>query len=242
MAGRRASRSTGRRPRGLTLHARASIATAPLYGKASVEWRRDGAHYQVQFDIHITPFIDQHMLSDGQITEAGLSPQHYDEAFEVPLVAPRVRRIEFSDDEVTLANGTRVIRMPGTQDGASQFVQFVWMFSTQPELLRPGNIVHIPLALNSNLRRWHYRVEGVETLDLPFGRLDAVHLKPILDGPRRANEYPFEIWTAPTLQYLPVRILVPIDDKNFADLSLDALPMQAAPVPEDDAASQPMIR
>ena len=213
----------------------------PLYGKASVEWRREGTHYQVQFDIHVSPFFDQHMFSDGQITDGGLSPRHYDEAFEVPLLAPRVRNIEFSPDEVTLANGTRVIRLPQTQDGASQFVQFVWMFSTRPELLRLGNVVDIPLALNSNLRRWHYRVEGFETLQLPFGQLDTVHLKPILDGPRRPNEYPFEIWTAPTLQYLPVRILVPIDDKNFADLSLDALPMQAAAVPAD-AASPSVLR
>ncbi len=214
----------------------------PLYGKASVEWRRSGTHYQVQFDIHVSPFFDQHMFSDGQITDLGLSPTHYDESFEVPLVAPRVRRIDFSEDEVTLANGNRVIKLPQTQDGASQFVQFVWMFAQRPELLRPGNVVEIPLALNSNLRRWHYQVVGLETLELAFGRLDAVHLRPLLDGPRRPNEYPFEIWTAPTLQYLPVRILVPIDDKNFADLSLDALPMQAAPVPEDGAASRPMLR
>jgi hypothetical protein len=214
----------------------------PLYGKAAVEWRRSGAHYQVQFDIHVSPFFDQHMFSDGQITDQGLSPQHYDESFEVPLIAPRVRRIEFSDDEVTLANGSRAIKLPQTQDGASQFVQFVWMFTLRPELLRPGNVVDIPLALNSNLRRWHYQVVAMETLELAFGPIQAVHLKPLLDGPRRPNEYPFEIWTAPTLQYLPVRILVPIDDKNFADLSLDALPLQAAPVPTDGAASQPMLR
>ena len=214
----------------------------PLYGKASVEWRRAGTHYQVQFDIHVSPFFDQHMFSDGQITDDGLSPQHYDEAFEVPLVTPRVRKIDFSADEVTLANGTRVIRPPQTQDGASQFVQFVWLFSTHPELLRPGNVVDIPLALNNNLRRWHYQVVGPETLWLAFGQLETVHVRPLLDGPRRPNEYPFEIWTAPTLQYLPVRILVPLDDKNFADLSLDALPMQAAAVPEGDAASQPTLR
>jgi hypothetical protein len=214
----------------------------PLYGKASVEWRRADTHYQVQFDIHVSPFFDQHMFSDGQITDEGLSPQHYDEAFEVPLVTPRVRKIDFSADEVTLANGTRVIRPPQTQDGASQFVQFVWLFSTHPELLRPGNVVDMPLALNNNLRRWHYQVVGPETLWLAFGQLEAVHVRPLLDGPRRPNEYPFEIWTAPTLQYLPVRILVPLDDKNFADLSLDALPMQAAAVPEDDAASQSTLR
>ena len=129
----------------------------------------------------------------------------------------------------------RVVKLPQTQDGASQFVQFVWMFAQRPELLRPGNIVDIPLALNSNLRRWHYQVVGIESLQLDFGQLDAVHLRPLLDGPRRPNEYPFEIWTAPTLQYLPVRILVPIDADNFADLSLDALPLQAAPAPDAGA-------
>jgi hypothetical protein len=214
----------------------------PLYGKAAVEWRRSGTHYQVQFDIHVSPFFDQHMFSDGQITDRGLSPQHYDESFEMPLFAPRVRRIEFFPDEVMLANGSRVIRLPQTQDGASQFVQFVWMFATRPELLRSGAIVDIPLALNSNLRRWHYQVIGPETLWLTFGHIETVHLRPLLEGPRRPNEYPFEIWTAPTLQYLPVRILVPIDGQNFADLSLDALPMQAASSPDDDAASRPMLR
>jgi hypothetical protein len=226
----------------LTYTLKGLYRNGPLYGKASVEWRRSGTHYQVQFDIHVSPFFDQHMFSDGQITDQGLSPTHYDESFEVPLVSPRVRRIDFSEDEVTLANGNRVVKLPQTQDGASQFVQFVWMFAQRPELLRPGNIVDIPLALNSNLRRWHYQVVGLETQEFDFGQIDAVHLRPVLEGPRRPNEYPFEIWTAPTLQYLPVRILVPIDDKNFADLSLDALPMQAAAVPEGDAASQPMLR
>ena len=226
----------------LTYTLKGLYRNGPLYGKASVEWRHSGMHYQVQFDIHVSPFFDQHMFSDGLITDKGLSPTHYDESFEVPLLAPRVRRIDFAEDEVTLSNGSRVVKLPQTQDGASQFVQFVWMFAQRPELLRTGNIVDIPLALNSNLRRWHYQVMGRETLELDFGQLDAVHLRPLLDGPRRPNEYPFEIWTAPTLQYLPVRILVPIDDKNYADLSLDALPMQAAAVPEDDAASQPMLR
>ncbi len=226
----------------LTYTLKGLYRNGPLYGKAAVEWRRSGAHYQVQFDIHVSPFFDQHMFSDGQITDKGLSPQHYDESFELPLVAPRVRRIEFFEEEVMLANGNRVIKLPQTQDGASQFVQFVWMFTTRPDLLRAGNVVDLPLALNSNLRRWHYQVLGQETLDLDFGQLDAVHLKPLLDGPRRPNEYPFEIWSAPTLQYLPVRILVPIDDKNFADLSLDALPLQAASLPEDRATSQPMLR
>jgi len=214
----------------------------PIYGKAVIEWRRSGTHYQVQFDVHVSPFFDQHMFSDGQITANGLSPQRYDEKFQVPLLAPRVRVIEFTENDVVLPNGNRVIRFPQTQDEASQFVQFVWAFATRPELTQPGTQIDFPLALASGVRRWTYRVEGAELLQMPFGPIPTVHLKPVREGPRRPNEYPFEFWTAPTLQYLPVRVLVPLDDKNFADLSLDALPLQAAPAQADDAASQPMLR
>jgi hypothetical protein len=199
-----------------------------LYGRATVEWRREGSHYQVQFDIHITPMIDQHMFSDGTIAEDGLRPRHYDESFSFLFSTPRTRKIEFGADEVTLDNGRRVARLPQTQDGASQFVQFVWMFYSHPERLAPGNIVQIPLALPYSLRRWNYRVTGAERLDLAFGTIGAVHLKPILDGPRRPNEYPFEIWTAPSLQYLPVQILVKVDEHTWALLALDDLPLQAA--------------
>ena len=199
-----------------------------LYGNAVVEWRREGARYQVQFDIHITPMIDQQMSSEGLIGADGLEPSHYEEAFSVPFLEPRVRKVEIGDTEVTLNNGNRVAKLPQTQDGASQFVQFVWMFYSHPEYLGAGNVVQIPLALAHNLRRWNYIVMGRERLDLAFGGIDAVHLKPLLDGPRRANEYPFEIWTAPSLQYLPVQILVKIDEKTWALLSLDDLPLQAA--------------
>jgi len=199
-----------------------------IYGKAVVEWRREGSRYQVGFDIHISPLIDQHMYSEGRITENGLSPSHYDESFSVLFATPRNRRVEFGDTDVLLDNGQRVFKLEQTQDGASQFVQFVWMFYNNPEWLRPGFVVHIPLALPNNLRRWSYQVVGTERLDLAFGAIDAVHLKPLLDGPRRPNEYPFDIWTAPSLQYLPVQILVRVDEQTWALLSLDDLPFQAA--------------
>ena len=199
-----------------------------IYGKSTVEWRHEGARYQVQFDVHISPLIDQHMYSNGTLGPDGLSPQHYDESFSFLFATPRTRKIEFGDSDVTLNNGNRVIKLPQTQDGASQFVQFVWMFYNHPDWLTPGHVVQIPLALPNNLRPWRYQVLGLEHLSLAFGALDAVHLKPLLDGPRRPNEYPFDIWTAPSLQYLPVQILVKVDEHSWALLALDDLPMQAA--------------
>ena len=89
-------------------------------------------------------------------------------------------------------------------------------------------------------------VTGTEHLELAFGGIDAVHLKPLLDGPRRPNEYPFDIWVAPSLQYLPVQIVVKVDASTWALLALDDLPLQATvgerptpPPPRTDAFPPP---
>ena len=213
-----------------------------LYGQAVVEWRRDGSHYQVQSDVHITNlFTRRHIFSDGEITAQGLSPQHFEELFEPPLVAPRRNVMQFTESEVVLPNGTRAIKLPRTQDEASQFVQFVWLFTMSPGLATPGTLIDFPVALSRSVRHYHYRVVGSEPLEMPFGTVATVHLVPELLGPRRPNEFTFEFWMAPALQYLPVRVLIKGDEQNLADLKLDTLPLQAAPAP-DGAASQAMLR
>lgn len=207
----------------------------PLYGSGVVEWRREGTHYQVSFDLEVEPWFTLHSLSDGQIAEDGLRPRHYEE-WRKRLFGSKVpRHIEFEGEDVVLNNGNRVPRLPQSQDPGSQFVQFVWLFTTQPRLLKAGNVLEIPLALPGNLRRWPYRVGEPEAIALPFGTLEATPVRPI--GQRRQGDLPFEIWIAPTLQYLPVRIHLHLDDQNYADLTLDASPLQAARAPASAASA-----
>jgi hypothetical protein len=198
-----------------------------LYGDAIVDWRRDGLHYQVEFNFHFGALFEQRMFSDGRIGDQGLAPSHFEQTRRLPLAEPRTWTVDFYGEDVVLANGRHITRMPGTQDSASQFVQFVWMFTSHPEWLKPGTTLTIPLALTNSLHAWQYRVGDVERLDLGFGAIDAVHLTPIIVD-RRPNEYPFEIWIAPTLQYLPVQIRVDFDRGSYAQLTLDHKPLQAA--------------
>ena len=111
------------------------------------------------------------------------------------------------------------------------------MFTLHPELARPGSLVDFPVALSRSVRRYRYQVAGSEPLEMPFGSIDTVHLVPGSTGIRRPNEYTFEFWMAPTLQYLPGGSADQERRTNFADLKLDALPQQAAPA-QDGAASQ----
>jgi hypothetical protein len=204
----------------------------PVEGQARVEWRRDGARYQVEVTVEIGPFFAPLMsrtaLSAGEITEAGLRPRRYVEDTRVAFAAPRRREIRFDEAGVELADGRKVPRPEGTQDSASQFVQLTWMFTLNPQRLQPGQVLVMPLALPHRVEPWLYDVVTQEVLHTPFGAVDAVHVKP-RRPPRPGFEMTAEMWIAPSLQYLPVRILIHQDAESWIDLLVQRLPQQAAP-------------
>ena len=135
-------------------------------------------------------------------------------------------QLRFGPERVVLADGKTVPTLPGAQDEASQFVQLTWLFTTQPERLKVGRSVEMPLAISRKLETWIYDVVAEEPLFFSFGQVATFQLRP-----RRAaqgGDLTPEIWIAPSLQYLPVRILIRDDKGNWVDLMLDAPPLQAA--------------
>lgn len=202
-----------------------------IHGNAQVEWIRQGAHYQVNLDVVVgpsfMPLIARRMTSDGELGENGLHPLRYDEDTKVLFRERRRVSVLFQRAQVVLANGTRVPADPGVQDSASQFVQLTWMFLTQREQLALGRVIAMPLALPRRLHRWGYEVIGDETLETTMGPVQTWHLKPQQEA--GGGDLTAEVWIAPQLQYLPVRLLIHQDPQNYVDLMLKAAPQQAAP-------------
>jgi hypothetical protein len=204
-----------------------------LHGNARVQWVRMGSRYQVHLDVAVgpsfAPLLSRNMTSDGELGDQGLIPRRYDEATKLPFQSPRRVTMQFTPEAVTLGNGSTRPALPGVQDTASQFVQMTWLFTTQPELLRVGNSITIPLALPRRVDRWTYDVLAEQKLRTPVGEIDTFHLKPRRAEARPRGELSAEVWFAPSLQYLPVRIRIQQDADTFVDLMLDAVPLQAAP-------------
>ena len=204
-----------------------------VHGNARVQWVRLGGRYQVHLDVTIgpsfAPLIERRMTSDGDLGENGLAPRRYDETTRVAFQSTRRVALSFTPQQVTLANGAVRDAAPGVQDTASQFVQLTWLFTTQPQRLRVGDSVDFPLALPRRVDRWFYDVVARQPLASPLGELDTFHLKPRRSGERPRGELSAEVWIAPTLQYLPVRIRIQQDAETFVDLMLDAAPLQAEP-------------
>lgn len=200
-----------------------------VQGSAQVQWVHSGDRYQVQMDVVVgldfAPLMTRRIVSDGVVSDTGLAPRRFDEETRRAFIEPRRNTLTFEPGEVVLANGQRRAIPPGVQDAASQFVQLTWLFTRQPHLLTPGKTVEIPLALPRSLDRWLYDVVGEATLAAPFGPIQAIHLKPRREA--RSGDLTAEMWIAPTLQYLPVRILIRQDAETFVDLMIERPPLQA---------------
>ncbi len=202
----------------------------PVEGTAQVDWLRSGTRYQVHLETSIGPVLSRHITSEGELTETGLTPRRFDGEQKVIFRAARRWQVRFGPERVVLVDGSEVPTQPGVQDEASQFVQLTWLFTQQPELLKVGGSVDMPLAINRKLETWTYRVVAEQTLRLGFGDLPTFHLKPSREA--SGGDMAAEIWIAPSLQYLPVRILIRQDAQTWVDLVLEKPPLQAAAAPQ----------
>jgi Protein of unknown function (DUF3108) len=204
----------------------------PVDGQARVEWLRSGTRYQVFMEVTVgpsfAPLVTRRDSSEGEITPEGLSPRRYDQETKAVLQKPRRQTIYLDADGIRLPGGKQEARPAGVQDSVSQFVHLTWLFTTKPELLTPGKTIDIPLALPRRVQVWTYDVVGSETQYLPSGAVETVHVKPRRES-AAGGDLTVEMWVAPTLQYLPVRIVIKQDADTFVDMLLDRLPQQAAP-------------
>ncbi|MDZ7592878.1 MAG: DUF3108 domain-containing protein [Rubrivivax sp.] len=204
----------------------------PVEGQAQVEWLRAGTRYQVHMEVSIGPFfaplMSRRVASEGEITADGLRPSRYDEETRIVMRDPRRLVIFLDADRVRLPGGVELPRPAGVQDSASQFVQLTWLFTTRPDLLQPGVAMVLPLALPRRVQDWVYEVQPPEWLSTPAGEVLALHVKPRRDV-LRPGDLAAEMWVAPSLQYLPVRIVIRQDEETHVDLVIERLPLQAEP-------------
>ncbi len=201
-----------------------------LHGTAQVEWIKAGARYQVHLDAVIgptfAPLFTRRMSSEGRLTDEGLAPERFDQDSKMALRDRLRETLRFDGDAVRLANGQRRAGWPGAQDSASQFVQLAYLFNTKPALREPGSRIHLPLALPRHVLPWVYEVGGHETLSTPFGELDTFYVRPVSSMP--PGNLSAEMWFAPALRYLPVRIRLRQDESTFIDLLISRKPELAA--------------
>jgi hypothetical protein len=192
-----------------------------LHGDARVLWQRIGTRYQAVIAISAGLLGSLTLSSQGEITSAGLRPEVYEEDLR-----GRRRGVRLQNDDVLLHNGQRVPRPDAAQDTASQFAEIGHRLAMGEIIPAPGVQIFFPLARPGGVDDWSYDVIGEETVHLPrHGAIAAWHVKPRrIDKPR--GPFMIEMWLAPTLQYLPVRIRITQDEDTYLDLLAQTIEQQ----------------
>lgn len=202
-----------------------------VHGFAQVEWLREGERYQVHLEVivglPVAPFMSRRMSSDGRLGPEGLVPGRYDEVTRIAWRPERAAAVTFEATGIRLADGRWHPRPPGVQDTASQFVQMAYLFNLEPDRLTPGRTLALPLALPRRVDTWVYDILDEEWTDTPFGPLATIPLRP-RPLPDRRDALTAEVWIAPSLRFLPVRLRIRQDDETFVDLVLSRAPEIAA--------------
>ncbi len=202
----------------LTYRLGGQYRSGELHGDARVQWQRDGDRYQTRISIDVTLLAALVLTSQGEVTPGGLYPRVYE---EIRRSSPRSAKL--GDNTIALNDGRTVPRPLGVQDTASQFVELSHRFATGQEKLEVGRSVSLWLARPGGVDLWIYDIVGREMLQAQgLGAIEAFHLKPRpLVNPR--GNITAEMWFAPSLQYLPVRIRVNLDEATFVDLMVEKI-------------------
>lgn len=203
----------------------------PIYGSAKVEWVRQDNKYQVHVDAYagpsFAPLASQRWTSEGVITPKGLVPTRFESVNKLLIKSATPKVVTFEDKELVMPDGTRTERPPEVQDPASHYIQMAYQFMLDARGLEVGKTIQMPVVDTRKLRQLVYDIESTETLTTPMGQIDTFKLKPQITKNSKGEDVLAEIWIAPALQYLPIRMLLRIGEQNYFDMQMDKPPQQS---------------
>lgn len=182
--------------------------------RAELLWQHDGSRYEARQEVSAFLLGSRTQRSAGLVTAQGLQPERFGDRSRSEQAA----HFDYAQGRVTFsANTPQAAIGPGAQDRLSMFIQLAAMLAADPARYTPGTQITLTTVSARNADRWTFSVEAPETLHLPVGATPTLKL---LRLPRRDYDQKAELWLAPGLGYLPVRIKLTQSNGDFADLLL----------------------
>jgi hypothetical protein len=176
-------------------------------------WAPDGSRYNAHLEISAWGFRVRTWNSKGDLTDAGLQPLRFGDKPRGAELATHFQRdkgiISFS------ANNPDVPLQTGAQDKLSAILQLSAIVAGEPARYTSGTTIGFQAADAHRAELWSFKVGASESLDLPGGTLSALKLskEPSVEFDQR-----IEVWLAPELGYMPVRLRITETSGAFADL------------------------
>lgn len=201
----------------LTFEATAARSVLWVTGHSDLVLTREGNAYQLVSETSAAGVYHARQTSRGLVAADGLVPIEYTEQRgrrpqESTRFDWRARRVSFS------AAAEPAETRAHMQDRLSMLLELGRLLQQRPG----AAFVELPVAGVRNTRLYRFERRGTEALDLPAGRFDAVKLERETDATGNERHDRLEIWLAPALCWLPVRLRYADDRGMTIDQQLKA--------------------
>jgi hypothetical protein len=203
----------------LSLAATAQLGATPMSGVfGELVWLHDGEHYDARLTLKFLFATIRGWQSTGAIGKTGIEPLRYaDKRRNKPEVASH-----FVRDQAKVAfsnNAPSETLLPGAQDQLSVLMQLSAMLAGDPPRYPPGSVIAVQTVGPRSAEIWTFNVSEEEQLTVPAGNFT---VRKLTRNPRLPFDDKVEVWLAPELGYLPVRLKLTQAGGDFADMQLRA--------------------
>jgi hypothetical protein len=172
-------------------------------GTSTVDWSvADDGRYRVRLATTAIGMTVLELDSQGNLRAFGLAPERYTET--------RARRgavaanFDWEGRRITFSARSHERPLPdGVQDRISFQFQLMLLGQAQPERFRAGAQTVLLMAGRDDVTAYRFRSAGRATTATGIGQLDTVRIERVAAGEADAR---VEVWLAPSLGWLPVRL------------------------------------
>lgn len=175
--------------------ARATRGFLSLSGDSMLTLTRDADGYALVSETTAGVWFSARQSSSGRFAEAGVVPTAYSERNGGrPLMTTR---LDWADGRVSFSASNEIVpTQPQMQDRLSLLLQLGWALRAKAATFA------LPVAGVRGSSIYHFEPRGAETVETPAGRFQTVKLERPLD----ASDDRLEVWLAPSLCSLPVKV------------------------------------
>jgi len=181
---------------------------------AEFSWQHDGQRYDSKLEVGAFLLGSRSQTSQGTLGAEGLMPQRFGDKFRTEVASHFQRDkgvVSFSN------NAPEVPLLKGAQDRLSVVMQIAALLSADPERYPVGTMLSFQTVATRDAEVWLFLVEKAETLQLPYGEVSTIKIN---RKPRKEFDQTIELWFAPSIDYLPVRLRVTNANGDFVDQQL----------------------
>lgn len=174
---------------------RATRAFVSLRGDSTLALTREAQGYTLNSETSAGIWFGARQSSRGRIRAAGMVPVEY---IEHKARKPQATtRFDWGGAQVSFSATDKVVpTQPGMQDRLSLLLQLGWTLRSRAETF------DLPVAGVRGSSIYRFLMRGPETVETPAGRFQTLKLERAMD----ADSDRIEVWLAPSLCSLPVRI------------------------------------